>query len=307
MNLRRLFRHRSLAWGMACAGLIGLPTIAFGFQGKPGKQKDDTSQARPTVPAPPDVAKPPAGARASASGLVMRVLQAGSGDDHPTGDDCMLLSYTAWKRDGTLFSTSGLHGESIVQCLTTTIPGISEAVKEMVTGEKRRIWVPAESASASDDHVAHHEIKLLHKDPETPRVPLTFDVELIRIMKAPPTPADLRAPPESAFSTPGGVRVHVLREGSGTTHPAMTNWVTLNYSGWTTDGKLFESTIMSGHSAAFLLGTVLPGWREALQYMVQGEKARIWVPVAMAYGQHPPGKMFPAGDLVYDIELISFQ
>jgi len=63
---------------------------------------------------------------------------------------------------------------------------------------------------------------------------------------------------------------------------------------------------MSGHPAAFLVGTVLPGWREALQRMSISEKARIWIPASLAYGEHPMEPMAPAGNLVYDIELLDF-
>jgi peptidylprolyl isomerase len=87
----------------------------------------------------------------------------------------------------------------------------------------------------------------------------------------------------------------------------MDSRVTLNYTGWTADGKLFESTVMSNHSASFQLGTTLPGWREGLQSMVAGEKVRLWIPAALAYGVHPIERSVPAGDLVYDIELIDFQ
>ena len=61
------------------------------------------------------------------------------------------------------------------------------------------------------------------------------------------------------------------------------------------------------HPAVFLLGTTLAGWREGLEYMVAGEKARLWIPAALAYGEHPVDKMVPAGDLVYDIELVAIQ
>jgi FKBP-type peptidyl-prolyl cis-trans isomerase len=55
------------------------------------------------------------------------------------------------------------------------------------------------------------------------------------------------------------------------------------------------------------MGTTLAGWREGLQYMVTGEKARLWIAAALAYGDRPADKMVPAGDLVYDIELVDFQ
>lgn len=255
--------------------------------------------------APPDVASPPEDAIRTASGLAMTVLQAGLGGEHPSGDDCVVVRFTAWERDGSLLSTSGLHGETSTQCLTAAIPGIAQALTAMSPGEKRRVWVPEELAFV--EHMAHHGTKkTLNADPP-PRVDLTFDVELVRILKAAERPLNLKAPPRDAFKTPAGVAILVLKPGAGTKHPSPASRVTLNYTGWTANGQLFESTVTSGHPAIFFMGTTLAGWREGLPYLVAGEKARLWIPAALAYGDRPADKMVPAGDLVYDIELVDFQ
>lgn len=253
--------------------------------------------------APPDVAMPPADAIHTDSGLAMIVLDAGSGTDHPSGDDCVIVRFAAWKRNGALFSTSGLHDETSTQCLVAAIPGVAEALTAMTPGEKRRLWVPAELAFAPH---AHHGMKVI-QDPPPPRVDLTIDVELVQILKAAEKPLDLKAPPPSAFRTPSGLAILVLHPGTGREHPSPASRVTLNYSGWTMDGKLFETTVTSGHPAVFLLGTTLAGWREGLKYMVAGEKARLWIPAALAYGERPADRMMPAGNLVYDIELVDFK
>src|SRR5271155_5071469 len=167
--------------------------------------------------APPDVGAPPPDAIRTASGLVMTVLQAGTGTDHPRGDDCAIVRFTGWKRDGALFSTSGLHGETSTQCLTAAIPGIAEALSAMAPGEKRRIWVPADLAFAA--HMAHHGVKLMPENPP-PQVDLTFDVELVRILKAAQKPPDLKTPPADAFRTPSGIAILVLKPGTGAKHPS---------------------------------------------------------------------------------------
>jgi peptidylprolyl isomerase len=79
--------------------------------------------------------------------------------------------------------------------------------------------------------------------------------------------------------------------------------VEVHYSGWTTDGRLFDSSVVRGQTATFPLGQVIRGWREGLQLMVVGDRARLWIPAHLAYGEHPePGA--PAGPLVFDVELI---
>ena len=127
---------------------------------------------------------------------------------------------------------------------------------------------------AFSTHVAHHGNKKMHEKPP-PELELTVDLALIKILKAPQAPVDLRTVPRTAFRTPLGVRVQVLEPGTGTKHPAMSSQVTLNYSGWTVAGNIFESTMMSGHPATFLVGTALAGWRDALPYMVVGERVRL--------------------------------
>ena len=123
-----------------------------------------------------------------------------------------------------------------------------------------------------------------------PNVDLTFDLELVRILKAAEKPNNLKAPPPDAFKTPSGVAILVLQPGTGTKHPGPGSRVTLNYTGWTADGMLFESTATSGHPAVFVLGTTLAGWREGLQYMVAGEKARFWIPAAFWPMGAPPNE-----------------
>ncbi len=48
------------------------------------------------------------------------------------------------------------------------------------------------------------------------------------------------------------------------------------------------------------VGKFIPGWVEALTQMVAGDRARVWVPVELAFN-HEPGR--PAGPVVFDLEL----
>jgi peptidylprolyl isomerase len=96
----------------------------------------------------------------------------------------------------------------------------------------------------------------------------------------------------------------VLTPGAGSVHPKRNATVTVHYSGWTTDGKMFDSSVMRGQPTSFPLDQVIPGWTEGVQLMVEGEKTRFWIPERLAYdGQE--GK--PKGMLVFDVELITIQ
>jgi peptidylprolyl isomerase len=258
---------------------------------------------RTETTAPATVSSPPPDAQVTPSGLATQVLKTGDGSEHPGDNDCVSIVFRAWRRDGKLFSTSGLADEPATQCLRPAMPGIAEALKLMVVGEKRRIWLPANLTAAA---VAHHAEKHLMKDSEMPLIDLTFDLELVGILQAPPTPSDLRPPAKGALRMPSGVVMQILKPGTGSSHPSVTSWLTLNYTGWTSDGKLFESTALVNHPRLVLFGMALPGWQEALASLVVGEKVRLWIPAALAYGEHPHSTFQPAGDLVYDLELLGF-
>jgi FKBP-type peptidyl-prolyl cis-trans isomerase len=115
-----------------------------------------------------------------------------------------------------------------------------------------------------------------------------------------PAPADVKAPPKDAKKTSTGLAYKVLTPGTGKKHPMATSEVTVQYTGWTTDGKMFDSSVTRGEPATFPLDRVIKGWTEGVQLMVEGEKTRFWIPEGIAYG----GRRAPYGMLVFDIELL---
>ena len=165
------------------------------------------------------------------------------------------------------------------------IAGWTEGVQLMVAGETRRFWIPE---------------KLAYQGKRDPKGMLVFDVELFDIVSAPQAPSDVKAPPADAKKTPSGLGYKVIQPGKGTRRPNANSEVTVHYTGWTTDGKMFDSSVTRGEPATFPLNGVIPGWTEGVQLMVEGEKTRFWIPESLAYkGQQPP-----FGMLVFDVELI---
>jgi FKBP-type peptidyl-prolyl cis-trans isomerase len=119
-------------------------------------------------------------------------------------------------------------------------------------------------------------------------------------------PPDVGAPPADAQTTQSGLAYRVLRVGKGLLHPLAKDRVEVHYTGWTTDGTMFDSSVARGKTMVFPLTAVIKGWTEGVQLMVTGEKTRFWIPAVLAYGRHPrPGA--PAGMLVFDIELIDIK
>ena len=251
-------------------------------------QKANTSLA-----APPDVAAPPADAVKTASGLASKVLQKGTGTEHPTAEATVSVHYTGWTTDGKMFDSSVQRGSQASFPLNRVIAGWTEGLQLMVVGEKRRFWIPEDLAYKGR--------------PGAPAGMLVFDVELFQIVAPPkpiPAPADVAAAPADAKKTESGIAYKVLTPGHGVGKPGPDSLVEVHYTGWTTDGKMFDSSVMRNTKAKFRLSQVILGWREGLQLMSVGEKTRFWIPKELAYNDRP-GK--PAGMLVFDVELFTFK
>lgn len=270
--------------------LIAIALIAFTPAGA------QQATAPQDIPAPPDVAAPPEDAACTDSGLCSKVLEAGAGTEHPDSWDKVTVHYSGWTTDGKLFDSSLKRGQPATFPLNRVIPGWTEGLQLMVTGEKRRLWIPSD---------------LAYKNmPGRPAGMLVFDVELLAIEdqpkppEPPPAPADVAAPPEDAEVTKSGLASKVLVPGAGKEHPKATSTVTVHYTGWTTDGTMFDSSVVRGQPATFPLNRVIPGWTEGVQLMVTGEKRRFWIPEELAY-KGAPGA--PQGMLVFDVELLSFK
>jgi peptidylprolyl isomerase len=248
------------------------------------------------IPAPTDVAEAPKDAQTTASGLATKVLTKGTGKDHPTDLAQVKVHYTGWTKDGKMFDSSVQRGEPTTFGVTQVIPGWTEALKLMVVGEKRRLWIPGKLAYGD-----------VARQPGAPSGQLTFDVELLEIMAPPETPKDVAAAPAGAKKTASGLAYKVLKAGKGKDHPTATSRVTVHYSGWSKDGKMFDSSVQRGAPASFSLNGVIPGWTEGVQLMVEGEKTRFWIPGNLAYGDTPKRPGAPSGQLTFDIELLQIQ
>lgn len=249
--------------------------------------------AAESIPAPSDVAAPPENAEVTPSGLATLVLARGSGTEHPGPRDLVKVHYTGWTTDGKMFDSSVVRGEPVGLPLDRVIPGWSEGLQLMVEGERRRLWIPEELAYKGT--------------PNRPQGMLVFDVELLSIQEkpsSPPVPEDVAAPPPDAERTSSGLATKVLEPGTGSEHPTPKSRVTVHYTGWTTDGQMFDSSILRGQPATFPLDQVIAGWTEGLQLMVVGETRRLWIPEELAYKGMPNR---PQGMLVFDVKLITFR
>src|SRR6185295_3593919 len=81
------------------------------------------ASAHTPIPAPPDVAAPPADATKTASGLATKVIKPGTGKEHPAKDDLVMIHYTGWTTDGKMFDSSVARGKPSTFGVSRVIAG----------------------------------------------------------------------------------------------------------------------------------------------------------------------------------------
>ncbi|MEO1858161.1 MAG: FKBP-type peptidyl-prolyl cis-trans isomerase [Rubritalea sp.] len=253
----------------------------------------------PEAPKPPkNVAAAPADAQKTPSGVPTQIVTKGEGSKTAEENDQVTMHYSVWLADGDLLESSKMKGDPIVVAPNKLpIPAWSEAVQLMTKGETRLIWLSSEQAFGENP------------PPGAPKGAVCFEIDLVdmKSMPAPPaTPKDVAAAPADAEKTASGLLSKVLTKGTGAEKPKATSTVEVHYSGWTLDGKMFDSSVTRGQTTSFGLNQVIPGWTEGLQLMVEGEKRRFWIPADLAYGENPGGGR-PGGMLCFDVELVKIK
>lgn len=242
----------------------------------------------PDLPeAPTNLKQAPRDAKKTPSGLVTKVLKKGTGKVKAQKDDIVRIHFTGWTPEGRVFDSSVMRDKPASITIENAIKGWREALTMMTLGEQRRVWVP-------------RELGYDEQHPNGPQSAVVFDLELLEIL-TPRAPRDVTGPPAHAERTASGLAFEVLRPGTGGEHPKSNSVVRVDYSGWTTDGKMFDSSVKRGMAAEFALDRVIEGWTEGLQLMTVGEKRRLWVPEELAY----KGEQEPRGMLVFDVELLA--
>lgn len=245
-------------------------------------------------PTPERLDEPPADATRTASGLAYEVLRPAAGDADaiktPEAWDEVEVHFTTWRQNGVVQRDTTFQKRPLKLRPVDAAGGFAEAVSLMGAGQRNRVWIPQElrmplrTGDAGGTHVM--EIELFGWEDR---------------VGPPPTPTDVAKPPADAMKTERGVFYKYLTKGKGTKNPESSSTVRVHYTGWTTDGKMFDSSRMAGKPMQFSLGEVIRGWTDIVQVMVVGDTIRTWIPEKLAY-QGKPGR--PAGMLVFEIELL---
>ncbi len=84
--------------------------------------------------------------------------------------------------------------------------------------------------------------------------------------------------------------------------------VNVHYTGWTTDGNSFDSSVKRGEPIAFGLNGVIKGWTLGIPGMKPGGIRRLYIPWKLAYGETGSPPKIPArADLVFEVKLLNVE
>jgi FKBP-type peptidyl-prolyl cis-trans isomerase len=236
----------------------------------------------PDLSAPTDLNDPPPGDEQT--GLVMRVLDAGTGTESPSRDSYVGVHHTRWSMDGSLVDSTYEKGKVDLRNFRRRLEWETTAWTSMVLGQRVRIWTPPVQG----------------KYPKEARV---HELELLEILEPPPL-----EPPAGASTTSTGLRYEILREGTGSARPVEDSLIRYAYNEWDENGRIRKSTRLQYPRGPRREHVKKLRWsmeREAMMLLTEGGSVRIWMPPSTREGprigapDHLIGRVW-----VTDLELV---
>lgn len=207
--------------------------------------------------------------------LVVKDIKVGTGPAAQAGD-YLTMDYTGTLLNGKQFDSSiGRAPFNFVLGAGQVIKGWDVGVVGMKVGGKRALVIPSELAYGKQG--AGADIP--------PNATLKFVIQLKKIDR---------------------VQITVLKTGHG--NPIKSgDTISVHYKGTLSDGKQFDSSYDHGQPMTLTLGRpgLIPGFTAGLAGMKLGEKRRVWIPSAMAYGERGAGGVIPPNaNLTFELELV---
>ncbi len=231
----------------------------------------------------------------SKSGLYYKFDKKGNGTV-PKPGDLVVVHYRGFFRDSKEFDNSYKTGRPLEFNVGVgqVISGWDEALSLMPEGSKTTLVVPSRLGYGNRDN-----------GPIPANSTLIFEIELIKVV--PQIPIEpFKVNKNSYKSDASGLKYSFVSESDGL-QPDSGYIVTMHFTGYLPNGKIFNSSILSGEPEKFVVGTakVIKGVNLAVMLMKQGSKARFKIPAKLAFGDKGYYTLIPPNtDLTYDIELL---
>lgn len=230
----------------------------------------------------------------TASGLKIKLLEAGTGEQAVAGS-IVSVHYIGTLLDGKKFDSSRDRGQPLPFKLGTgqVIKGWDEGIAMLRVGDKAILTIPPSIGYGDRD-----------MGTIPPNSTLVFEVELMNV-SAPPKPFDVKG--KDTLSVLSGLKYIVVEKGTDPRKAEKGKTVSVHYTGFLADGKIFDSSRERGTPFQFTLGIgqVIRGWDEGIALMNVGDKLRLIIPSDLAYGDNGAGGVIPPkATLFFDVELM---
>jgi peptidylprolyl isomerase len=226
------------------------------------------------------------------TGLKIKFLTINKGNQ-PQKGDLVKVDYRGKLTNDTVFDESYKRGEpfSFKLGMGKVIPGWDEGIALMHKGDKAILTIPAALGYGERDMGVI-----------PPNSILIFEVELHDFTEA-PKPYDVKG--KDTISTGTGLKYIMVSKGNGIKVVKGMN-VTVNYTGYFEDGKIFDSSVERNAPIKIPIGEgkVIPGWDEGITLLSVGDKARLLIPYTLAYGEKVRGPIPAKSNLIFDVEVI---
>lgn len=261
------------------------------------------------------------------SGISTYELKKSDGKN-PTIQDLVTMNYVGWLPDGCVFDSSFSRGGEQEMLMINLVPGWIDAMLTMSPGGIKRVKIPSS--------LAYGETGSPPIIP--PNTDLVFQIELINILTPEQAIATATAEAEiikkeiennmkdcdnsdypvdaPQFEEIGndkfllqdsGIKIADIKIGDGSS-PYEFDEVELHYTGWLTNGCVFDSSFSRKESSQFPVGGVIQGFKEAILGMNVNGIRRVEIPPELGYGERGSGNIIPPdATLVFHIELIAIK
>jgi len=119
---------------------------------------------------------------------------------------------------------------------------------------------------------------------------------------SPPTPS------ASAITTASGLVYEDLKVGDGAIAKSG-DAITVNYTGWLTNGTKFDSSIDRGQTSDFTIGVgnVIPGWDEGVVGMRVNGTRLLVIPPSLGYGSTGNASIPANSTLIFEVQLVAIK
>jgi len=224
------------------------------------------------------------------------LIEPGNGPLAQFGDNAF-VHYTGFLPDGTIFDSSVKKGDPVRITVGSkqVIEGWDLGLFLMKKGTKIKLYIPPKLAYGNEGY----------KNLVPENSSIILDLEMVDLI--PPEPiVKWNIDGKQIHETPSGLKYVIFEPGEGNLIMPE-NIVTVHYSGYFINGKLFDSSVKRLEPIRFPvgIGSVIDGWDEGLKLMRKGSKFQLLIPSHLAYGSQGAPPQIPADtDLIFDIEIV---